>query len=77
VRHAADRFHVVDNGGFAEESDRGRERGLGSRVSALTFERIQESGLFPTNVTATAEMEIKLQTVSGTENVLSQIAVLV
>ncbi len=52
VRHAADRFHVVDHGGHAVQARVGRKRRLEPRLAAFAFERFEHGSLFAADVGA-------------------------
>ena len=68
-----ERLHVIDHGGFAEQAHHRRKRRLRSRVGALAFQRIQQPGLLAADVAAGAEVQVELEAVAGTEDVLAQI----
>src|SRR5690606_13354145 len=70
-RHAGKGFHVVHHGRAAVETDRCREkRRLDTRLSALTFYRVQKSGFFAADVSTGSSMHDHVELVSGSCHVV-------
>ena len=77
MRHVAQRFDVVDDGGLAPQTAYLWIGRLGARIGALAFERIEQRGLFPAYVAPGADMQVQLEAVFRAEDIPAQIAVAV
>ena len=72
LRHVRIRFHVVQNGRFAEKPlDRG-ERRAGTGFAAMPFDGGHQSGLFAADESARAETDVEVEVKARAEDVLAQ-----
>ena len=60
----AKRFDILDDGRLAPEPGNLREWRLRSRMRSLSFERIQQRGLFAADVAAGADVKMNFKTVA-------------
>ena len=68
-------FYVVKNCRLAEKALNSGERGTGTRLAALTFDRGHKSGFFAANKCACAKTNIEVEVKSGIENIFAEKAV--
>src|SRR5262249_36250214 len=60
-RHARERDEVVDHGRLREQAGDGRERWLGTYLSALAFEALQQRRLLAADISARAEPRLHVE----------------
>src|SRR5262249_39287268 len=70
----AEGLHVVHDGGLAPEAARLREGGPGAGSSTLAFQRVQQTRLLTAHIPPSADMEMKVQAITGSQDILAQIA---
>src|SRR5664279_3737050 len=71
VRHAGQRFGIIDHGWAAPQTDNCREGRTNARYAALAFERLHQGRLFADFVCARAGMGEDLEVNAGAEDVLA------
>lgn len=73
----SDGLNVGDRGGTAKETDIGREGRLQPGLALLALERLDEGGLFTTDVSTSTSVEVDVKVVAGATGVLANVASLV
>ena len=77
MRHVAQRFDVIDDGGLAPQAADLGIWGLGAWIGAFAFERVKQRGLLPAYVAPGTDVKVHLQAVRRAQDVLAQVAVAV
>ena len=72
VRHAAERFDVVDDRRLAERAFDGGKRRLDPRPGPLAFEAFDQARLFAADVRARPAVQVDVEIEARAENVLAQ-----
>src|SRR5215831_18609813 len=77
LAHVGQRFDVVDHRGHAERPDVSRKGRFDARVGALAFQRLDQTGLFATDIGSGTTVQQDIEAHIGAENMLTQIPGLV
>src|SRR5438874_5546024 len=72
VRHAGQRFRIINNGWPTPQPNNGREGRADARDAALAFKRLHQCRLFANLVSARAAVPVDFKITSGTEDVFAQ-----
>src|SRR5438876_11881859 len=71
VRHAGQRFRIINDGWPTPQPNNSREGRPNARDAALAFERLHQSRLLANLVSARAAMPVDFKIASRTENVFA------
>ena len=73
VLHVAEGLHVVDDRGAHVEAQHGRKiRRLDPRIGTLAFERFDQTGFLPTDISSGTAVDVNLQIVAAVEDVFTK-----
>src|SRR5439155_5925715 len=71
-RYAGEGLHILHDSRSAERTDNGGKRRLHARLSAMAFDRFDETRLFAADVRAGAARDGDVEVESAAENVLAE-----
>src|SRR5205809_3551911 len=72
VRHAGQRFRIINDGWPTPQPNDGRKGRPDAGDAALAFERLHQGRLFPDLIGASATMPINFKIATGTEDIFAE-----